>query len=126
MGIIHRRRHSLREDAHRSPSCVRNSGGAPLHARPPALSPRDLSGGSGILERMFDRRLHDYFEPSNTAQSRALIDRMQASGRREAQAAADRLDAIGELFELRRVERGEQQDWAVDTWAAVGAEVAAA
>ena len=40
--------------------------------------------------------------------------------------AADRLDAIGELFELRRAERGEQQDWAVDTWAAVGAEVAAA
>jgi hypothetical protein len=32
---------------------------------------------------------------------------------------------IGELFELRRIERGERADWAVDTWAAVGAEVAA-
>ena len=30
------------------------------------------------------------------------------------------------MFELRRAERGEQADWAVDTWAAVGAEVAAA
>lgn len=39
---------------------------------------------------------------------------------------ADRLDAIGELFELRRAQRGEESDWAVDTWAAVGAEVAAA
>jgi hypothetical protein len=36
------------------------------------------------------------------------------------------LDAIGELFELRRAETGEHQNWAVDTWAAVGAEVAAA
>ena len=51
---------------------------------------------------------------------------MRASWRAEAQAAADRLDAIGELFELRRTQRGEQADWAVDTWAAVGAEVAAA
>ena len=50
---------------------------------------------------------------------------MRASWRAEAQAAADRLDAIGELFELRRAQRGEQADWAVDTWAAVGAEVAA-
>ena len=39
---------------------------------------------------------------------------------------AGRLDAVGELFELRRVECGEHEDWAVVTWAAVGAEVAAA
>ncbi len=82
--------------------------------------------GPTSLEHMFDNRLHEYFEPSDTAQSRALIDRMRAAWRVEAQAAADRLDAIGELFELRRVERGEEADWAVDTWAAVGAEVAAA
>lgn len=78
-----------------------------------------------MIETMFDRAVHDYFEPSNTAESRALIDRMCASWRAEAQAAADRLDAIAELFELRRAERGERQEWAVDTWAAVGAEVAA-
>ncbi len=51
---------------------------------------------------------------------------MCGSWRAEARAAADRLDAIGELFELRRAQRGEEADWAVDTWAAVGAEVAAA
>ncbi len=75
---------------------------------------------------MFDTRLHEYWEPAQTERSRALVDRMCASGRAEAQAAADRLDAIGELFELRRAQRGERADWAVDTWAAVGGEVAAA
>lgn len=75
---------------------------------------------------MFDTRLHEYFAPAVSGRSRALVDRMRAAARREAQAAADRLDAVGELFELRRAERGERQDWAVDTWAAVGAEVAAA
>src|ERR1700756_4155795 len=51
---------------------------------------------------------------------------MCAAGCAEARAAAARLDAVGELFELRRAQRGEQAEWAVDTWAAVGAEVAAA
>ena len=55
-----------------------------------------------------------------------MIDRMCAAGRAESRAAAARLDAVGELFELRRAQRGEQAEWAVDTWAAVGAEVAAA
>jgi hypothetical protein len=75
---------------------------------------------------MFDTRLHDYWEPPQCVASRALVDRMCAAWRAEARAAADRLDAIGELFEMRRAQRGEQADWAVDTWAAVGAEVAAA
>ncbi|MCV6985754.1 hypothetical protein H7H78_10035 [Mycobacterium shinjukuense] len=70
---------------------------------------------------MFDKRLHDYFEPSDTPTSRGLIERMRAAGCAEAQAAAARLALIGELFELRRVERGECADWAVDTWAAVAA-----
>lgn len=76
---------------------------------------------------MFDNsRLHEYWEPPRCAASRALVDRMCASWRLEAQVVADRLDAIGELFELRRAQRGEEADWAVDTWAAVAAEVAAA
>ncbi|OMC54175.1 hypothetical protein A5747_16870 [Mycobacterium sp. IS-836] len=75
---------------------------------------------------MFDERLHEYWQPPQTEGSRALVDRMCASWRAEAQAAAARLDAIGELFEMRRAQRGERPDWAVDTWAAVGAEVAAA
>ncbi|ORB37920.1 13E12 repeat family protein, partial [Mycobacterium paraseoulense] len=75
---------------------------------------------------MFDCRAHEYWEPPRCARSRALVDRMRASWRLEAQAAADRLDAVGDLFELRRAQRGEQAEWAVDTWAAVGAEIAAA
>ena len=74
---------------------------------------------------MCDRYLADYFKPSDTEASRVLLARVSGSGRAEAQAAAARLDAIWELFELRRIERGEMIDWAVDTWAAVGAEVAA-
>jgi Domain of unknown function (DUF222) len=58
--------------------------------------------------------------------AQALIGRMRSSGRAEAQAAADRLDAVWELFELRRVQRGEMVEWAADTWAAVAGEVAAA
>ncbi|ORB73231.1 13E12 repeat family protein, partial [Mycobacterium scrofulaceum] len=75
---------------------------------------------------MFDTRVHDYWEPPRCERSRELVDRMCASWRLEAQVVAERLDAIGELFELRRAQRGEEADWAVDTWAAVGAEVAAA
>jgi hypothetical protein len=75
---------------------------------------------------VFDTRLHEYWKPAQTEHSRALIDRMRTAGRAESRAAAERLDAIAELFELRRAERGEAKDWAVDTWAAVGAEVAAA
>ena len=51
---------------------------------------------------------------------------MCVARRTESRAVADRLDAIAELFEPRRAERGECAEWAVDTWAAVGAEVAAA
>ncbi|OBF60912.1 hypothetical protein A5756_03055 [Mycobacterium sp. 852002-53434_SCH5985345] len=79
-----------------------------------------------MLEHMFDTRLHEYWEPPRCERSRELVDRMCESWRLEAQVVAARLDAVGELFELRRAQRGEEADWAVDTWAAVGAEVAAA
>ncbi|OBH28970.1 hypothetical protein A5692_22125 [Mycobacterium sp. E342] len=75
---------------------------------------------------MFDNRVHECWEPPRCERSRALVDRMCASWRLEAQAVADRLDAVGDLFELRRAQCGEESNWAVDTWAAVGAEVAAA
>ena len=76
---------------------------------------------------MFARSPHyDYFAPSDTAQSRGLITQIGLASRAENRAAAMRLRAICELFELRRAERGERADWAVDTWAAVGAEVASA
>lgn len=76
---------------------------------------------------MFDRsRLHDYWEPPVTAESRALLDGIAAAQRHENRAGARRLRTVGELFEMRREQRGETADWAVDTWAAVGAEIAAA
>lgn len=75
---------------------------------------------------MFDKRLHEHWDPPQTSGSLALVERVRGAWRAEARATAERLDAIGELFELRRAQRGERADWAVDTWAAVGAEVAAA
>src|SRR5262249_46900327 len=71
-------------------------------------------------------QLHEYWEPSVTDESRALLTGMVADSRAENQAAARRLVGVAELFELRRRERGEREDWAVDTWAAVGAEITAA
>ncbi|WP_445166671.1 HNH endonuclease signature motif containing protein [Mycolicibacterium sp. Dal123E01] len=76
---------------------------------------------------MFARtQYHDYFEPPDTDESRALLGSIVADARVENQAAARRLAAIAELFEMRRLEHGEREDWAVDTWAAVGSELAAA
>ncbi|HWT48228.1 MAG TPA: DUF222 domain-containing protein, partial [Mycobacterium sp.] len=60
-----------------------------------------------------------------TPESAALLDRVRDAARTEAQAAAQRLVAIGELFVLRCRDSGEQQDWAADTWEAVAAQVAA-
>jgi len=48
------------------------------------------------------------------------------AARTEARAAAERLVAIGELFVLRCRDSGEREDWAIDTWEAVAAQVAAA
>ena len=61
-----------------------------------------------------------------TPESAALLDRIGEAGRSEARAAARRLVAIGELFVLRLRDSGEQADWAMDTWEAVAAQVAAA
>ncbi|MGV7716618.1 HNH endonuclease signature motif containing protein [Mycobacterium kansasii] len=61
-----------------------------------------------------------------TPESKALLDRVRNVSRREAQAAAERLVAIGELFVLRCRDSGERADWGTDTWEAVAAQVAAA
>lgn len=75
---------------------------------------------------MFDHWPGESFEPSDTDESRGLVYRLTNAARLENQAAAIRLRAIADLFELRRLDHGEREDWAVDTWATVGAEVAAA
>jgi hypothetical protein len=68
------------------------------------------------------------FESGVSAEDRAeqLLAGMRYDARVENEAMAARLVKIGELFELHRAEHGEEKDWAVDTWAEVGAEVAAA
>lgn len=79
-----------------------------------------------MIECMFDSRLYDHWDPPDTPKARSLLEHMRVAGRAENQAAAQRIELAGELFEMRRAERGEEEDWAVDTWAAVGAEIAAA
>ncbi|MCV7382211.1 DUF222 domain-containing protein, partial [Mycolicibacter longobardus] len=73
------------------------------------------------LSERFERRY-----PSTTPESAALVDRICVSARAENRAAAAQLVAIGELFALRLSRCGETEEWAVDTEAAVAAEVAAA
>ncbi|MFZ1175108.1 MAG: DUF222 domain-containing protein, partial [Mycobacterium sp.] len=60
-----------------------------------------------------------------TPESAVLLDRVGEAARTEAQAAAQRLVAIGELLVVRCRESGERPDWAADAWEAVAAQVAA-
>ncbi|MEY8018267.1 HNH endonuclease signature motif containing protein [Mycobacterium servetii] len=55
-----------------------------------------------------------------------LVDRITAAARTENRAAAAGLVAIGELFGYRLAQGEEAEDWAIDTMAAVAAEVGAA
>jgi hypothetical protein len=65
------------------------------------------------------------FEESDAA-ARALVDRICASGRAQARAAAQMLVSIGNLYRLRLREDGGCDSWAADTTEAVTGEVAAA
>lgn len=56
----------------------------------------------------------------------SLLTRIGDAARAEAQAAATRLVAIGDLFRLRLAEHGDRAQWAADTSDAVAAEIAAA
>jgi hypothetical protein len=55
-----------------------------------------------------------------------LLAQIGDAARAEAQAAATRLLAIGELFRLRLAQHGERAEWAADTSDLVAAEIAAA
>jgi Domain of unknown function (DUF222) len=71
---------------------------------------------------MFD----SFWASRPTPEASALVDRIRAASRAENRAAAAQLVAIGELFAHRLSLCSENEDWAVDTEAAVAAEVAAA
>lgn len=74
-------------------------------------------------------RFDEEFErcyPSATPVSAGLLGRIGAAARAENRAAAAQLVAIGELFAYRLSRCAECEEWAVDTEAAVSAEVGAA
>jgi uncharacterized protein DUF222 len=73
------------------------------------------------FDELFERRY-----PSRTAESAVLVDRIGASWRAQNRGAAAALTAIGELFAYRLTRCSDTEEWAVDTEAAVSAEVAAA
>jgi hypothetical protein len=100
-----------------------------------------MSDRAGIIETMFEpratlrsspeviARFDEMFErryPSRTTESTALLDRIGSSWREQNRSAAAALAAIGELFAYRLTRCSDTEDWAVDTEAAVSAEVAAA
>jgi hypothetical protein len=60
-----------------------------------------------------------------TAESAGWMERIAAAVRVENRAVAAQLAAIGELFAYRYASVSATDDWAVDTHAAVAAEVAA-
>ncbi|MFA5711688.1 HNH endonuclease signature motif containing protein [Mycolicibacterium sp.] len=60
-----------------------------------------------------------------TPATTALVDRIAAASRAEAQAAAERLVSIADLFEEREKSFGGCDDWVIDLFEAVAAEVAA-
>lgn len=60
-----------------------------------------------------------------TRASAHLLQRIGEASRAEAQAAAERLVAVADLFEQRIRELGDRAQWCVDTHEAVAAEVAA-
>ncbi|ORA96434.1 hypothetical protein BST30_28645, partial [Mycobacterium mantenii] len=72
------------------------------------------------LDELFERQ-----HPSVTPVSAALLERIGVFSRVENRAAAEQLTAIGDLFAHRLSRCSECEEWAVDTEAAVSAEVAA-
>ncbi|HEU4360825.1 MAG TPA: HNH endonuclease signature motif containing protein [Mycobacterium sp.] len=89
------------------------------------MSEEQPQGSPPEVIARFDELFQRHY-PSTTPESTALVDRICAATRAENRAAAAQLVAIGELFALRLSRCGDTAEWAVDTTAAVTAEVAAA
>ncbi|OBI52460.1 HNH endonuclease signature motif containing protein [Mycobacterium sp. E787] len=80
------------------------------------------------LSREAVARLDEMIErchPSKTAESAALLEQIGAATRAENRQAAVQLELIGRLFAYRLSRCSDTEDWAVDTMAAVAAELAA-
>ncbi|WP_456085316.1 DUF222 domain-containing protein [Mycobacterium tilburgii] len=72
------------------------------------------------FDELFERR-----HPKATPESGTLLEQVSCLSRAENRAAAGQLAAIGALFAYRLSRCAESEEWAVDTEAAVSAEVAA-
>lgn len=72
---------------------------------------------------MFEER--DFTLGPPTALTSSLLERVRDASRAEAQAAAERLVAVADLHEERANRFADRDEWAVDVWEAVAAEVAA-
>jgi Domain of unknown function (DUF222) len=70
--------------------------------------------------------MFELMEPPASADPAALLDDVREASRAETRAAAQRLTGIWKLYKVRLRETGDHAGWAVDTWDAVAAEVAAA
>jgi hypothetical protein len=70
--------------------------------------------------------MFELMEPPATAEPAALLDDVREASRAETRAASQRLTGIWNLYKVRLREMGDHADWAVDTWDAVAAEIAAA
>jgi hypothetical protein len=84
----------------------------------------DYAARAEVIAR-FDELIERCY-PSTTAESAALLEGICAFTRLENRAAAAQLVGIGELFAYRLSRCSEDEDWAIDTMAAVAAEVGAA
>ena len=80
-------------------------------------SPESIARLGELMERRY---------PSETPQSAALLEGICAAARVENQAVAAQLVDMGKLFAYRLSHCSEDEDWALDTMAAVAAEVGAA
>ena len=76
-----------------------------------------MSGGTAILEQMFDSGLR-------SASDAAVVTAIEELAREEARAAARRVAAISELVR-RRCGDDERAYWACDPWDATAAEISA-
>ncbi|WP_082972727.1 HNH endonuclease signature motif containing protein, partial [Mycobacterium sp. E2497] len=84
----------------------------------------DSKGSSVEVIAAFDEHFERRY-PSKTAESSGLLERVSWCARAENRAAAAQLCCVGELFAYRLSRCGETEEWAVDTEAAVAAEIAA-
>ena len=86
----------------------------------------EVSGGAPdpVVIARFDELFERHY-PATTVESAAMVDRIGAFSRAENRAAAAQLATIGQLFGYRLSRCAETEEWAVDTEAAVAAEVAA-